>query len=128
MSSNYVYRLHSVGKLNSQSMLLCIAVHGSKVPLCLSMVLPYSPTSSAFLPSLFLMSPALLMFLFTFVVSKIIEAPRNMTVNEVSFPILSYGTVLHVEFENKIINSKMSSVVIYSCLLYEVTSSVMSMI
>lgn len=64
-------------------MLLCIAVHGSKIPLCLSMVLPYSPTTSVLLPSLLLVSPAVLMFLFTFVVSKVIEAPRDLTVNEV---------------------------------------------
>ncbi|XP_073241214.1 uncharacterized protein [Porites lutea] len=76
-------RLHSVGKLNLQSMLLCIAIHGSKVPLCLSMVLPYSPVAaSVLLPSLFLISPSLLMFLFTFAVSKVIEAPRDMTLNE----------------------------------------------
>ena len=72
-----------MGKLHSQSMLVCIAVHGSKIPLCLSMILPYTPSSSVLLPSLLLISPAVLMFLSTFVVSKIIEAPRDLTVSEV---------------------------------------------
>ncbi|KAJ7392323.1 hypothetical protein OS493_011980 [Desmophyllum pertusum] len=75
-------RLHSVGRIHSQSMLLCIAVHGSKVPLCLSMVLPYAQTGSVLLPSIVLISPAILVFLFTFVVSKIIEAPKDLTLNE----------------------------------------------
>ena len=66
-------------------MLLCIAVHGSKVPLCLSMVLPYAQTGSVLLPSIVLISPAILVFLFTFVVSKIIEAPKDLTLNEVRF-------------------------------------------
>ena len=93
--NNHIYRLHSVGKLNLQSMLLCIAIHGSKVPLCLSMVLPYSPVAaSVLLPSLFLISPSLLMFLFTFVVGKVIEAPRDMTLNEVNF-ILCHRVVFY---------------------------------
>ncbi|KAL9984102.1 hypothetical protein ACROYT_G006361 [Oculina patagonica] len=75
-------RLHSVGRIHSQSMLLCIAVHGSKVPLCLSMVLPYTQTASVLLPSIVLISPAVLMFLFAFVVCKIIEAPKGLTLNE----------------------------------------------
>ena len=93
--NNHIYRLHSVGKLNLQSMLLCIAIHGSKVPLCLSMVLPYSPVAaSVLLPSLFLISPSLLMFLFTFAVGKVIEAPRDMTLNEVNF-ILCHRVVFY---------------------------------
>ncbi|XP_022791955.1 uncharacterized protein LOC111331163 isoform X1 [Stylophora pistillata] len=75
-------RLHSVGKLHSQSMLLCIAVHGSKVPLCLTLVLPFRQTSSVLLPSMVVISPALLMFLFTYVVSKIIESPEALSINE----------------------------------------------
>lgn len=78
-------RLHSVGRIHSQSMLLCIAVHGSKLPLCLSMALPFAQTTSVLLPSIVLISPSTLMFLFTFVVSKIIEAPKDLTVNEVVF-------------------------------------------
>ena len=93
--NNHIYRLHSVGKLNLQSMLLCIAIHGSKVPLCLSMVLPYSSVAaSVLLPSLFLISPSLLMFLFTFAVGKVIEAPRDMTLNEVNF-ILCHRVVVY---------------------------------
>ena len=93
--NDHIYRLHSVGKLNLQSMLLCIAIHGSKVPLCLSMVLPYSPVAaSVLLPSLFLISPSLLMFLFTFAVGKVIEAPRDMTLNEVNF-ILCHRVVFY---------------------------------
>lgn len=87
MTSNwkYAFRLHSVGKLHSQSMLLCIAVHGSKVPLCLSLVLPFRQTSSVLLPSIVVISPAVLMFIFTYVVSKIIESPEDLSINEVSF-------------------------------------------
>ena len=97
--NNLIYRLHSVDKLNLQSMLLCIAIHGSKVPLCLSMVLPYSPVAaSVLLPSLFLISPSFLMFLFTFAVSKVIEAPRDMTLNEVNF-ILCHRVVFGVFFQ-----------------------------
>lgn len=75
-------RLQSVGRIHSQSMLLCIAIHGSKLPLCLSMTLPFTQTASALLPSIVLMSPSTLMFLFTFIVSKIIEAPKDLTLNE----------------------------------------------
>lgn len=75
-------RLHDAGKLHSQSMLLCMAVHGSKIPLCLSMILPYKPTAPVLLPSLLLISPSVLMFVFTFVVCKVIEAPRDLTVKE----------------------------------------------
>ena len=81
----YAFRLHSVGKLHSQSMLLCIGVHGSKVPLCLSLVLPFRQTSSVLLPSIVVISPAVLMFIFTYVVSKIIESPEDLSINEVSF-------------------------------------------
>ena len=85
-----VIRLHSVGRIHSQSMLLCIAIHGSKLPLCLSMALPFTQTASVLLPSIALMSPSTLMFLFTFVVSKIIEAPKDLTLNEVGVQIIIF--------------------------------------
>jgi len=75
-------RLHNVGRIHSQSMLLCIAIHGSKLPLCLSMTLPFTQTTSVLLPNIVLMSPSTLMFLFTFVVSKIIEAPKDLILND----------------------------------------------
>lgn len=83
LCASYIFeRLRSVGKLHSQSMLLCIAVHGSKVPLCLSLVLPFRQTSSVLLPSIVVISPAVLMFIFTYVVSKIIESPEDLSINE----------------------------------------------
>lgn len=75
-------RLQHAGRLHSQSVSLCIAVHGSKIPLCLSTILPYQPTAAVLLPSFLLMSPALLVFLFTFAVCKLIEAQRNLSRNE----------------------------------------------
>ena len=79
------FRLQHAGRLHSQSVSLCIAVHGSKIPLCLSTIFPYQPTTAVLLPSFLLMSPALLVFLFTFVVCKLIEAPGNLSRNEVKF-------------------------------------------
>ncbi|KAK2572784.1 hypothetical protein P5673_001770 [Acropora cervicornis] len=75
-------RLQHAGRLHSESVSFCIAVHGSKIPLCLSTIFPYQPTAAVLLPSFLLMSPALLAFLFTFLVCKLIEAPRNLSRNE----------------------------------------------
>lgn len=75
-------RLYNAGKLHLQSVSLCIAIHGSKIPLCLSLILPYQPTASVLLPSLLLVSPTVLMFLFTFVVCKVIQAPGDLSRNE----------------------------------------------
>lgn len=72
-----------MGRIHSQSMLLCIAIHVSKLPLCFSMTLPFTPTASVLLPRIVLMSPSTVMFLFTFVVSKVFEAPKDLTLNEV---------------------------------------------
>jgi len=80
-----------VGRIHSQSMLLCIAIHCSKLPLCLSMTLPFTHTASVLLPSIVLMSPSTLMFSFTFVVSKIIEAPKDLALNEVGVQIMFFS-------------------------------------
>ena len=71
-------------------MLLCIAIHGSKLPLCLSMTLPFTQTASVLLPSIVLMSPSTLMFVFTFVVSKIMEDPKDLTLNEVGVQFIIF--------------------------------------
>ena len=72
-----------MGMLHGESMLVCIAVHSSKLPLCLSIMLPFTPSSSALLPGVFLVSPAFLMFLFAVVVTKIVKAREDLSSSQV---------------------------------------------